>query len=58
VVLILLVIALLSVYSSTGSLAYQHREGNTFFYVSAKLQCILSTLDFRLFSASPHVLAS
>ena len=41
VVLILLVISLLSVYSSTGSLAYQHREGNTFFYLFRQLKFIL-----------------
>ena len=41
VVLILLVISLLSVYSSTGSLAYQHREGNTFFYLFRQLKFVL-----------------
>ena len=41
VVLILLVISLLSVYSSTGSLAYQHRAGNTFFYLFRQLKFIL-----------------
>ena len=41
VVMILLVISLLSVYSSTGSLAYQHREGNTFFYLFRQLKFIL-----------------
>ncbi|MDF1574991.1 MAG: FtsW/RodA/SpoVE family cell cycle protein [Bacteroidales bacterium] len=41
VVLILLVISLLSVYSSTGSLAYQHRSGNTFFYLFRQLKFIL-----------------
>ncbi|MEN8158264.1 MAG: FtsW/RodA/SpoVE family cell cycle protein [Bacteroidota bacterium] len=41
VILILLVISLLSVYSSTGSLAYQHREGNTFFYLFRQLKFIL-----------------
>ena len=40
-VLILLVISLLSVYSSTGSLAYQHRSGNTFFYLFRQLKFIL-----------------
>ena len=40
-VLILLVISLLSVYSSTGSLAYQHRAGNTFFYLFRQLKFIL-----------------
>jgi len=41
VVIILLVISLLSVYSSTGSLAYQHRGGNTFFYLFRQLKFIL-----------------
>ena len=41
VVFILLVISLLSVYSSTGSLAYQHRAGNTFFYLFRQLKFIL-----------------
>ncbi len=41
VVLILLVISLLSVYSSTGSLAYQHRSGNTFFYLFRQLKFVL-----------------
>ena len=41
VVLILLVISLLSVYSSTGSLAYQHRSGNTFYYLFKQLKYIL-----------------
>jgi cell division protein FtsW len=41
VVLILLVISLLSVYSSTGSLAYQHRSGNTFFYLFRQLKFIM-----------------
>jgi len=41
VVFILLVISLLSVYSSTGSLAYQHRSGNTFFYLFRQLKFIL-----------------
>ena len=41
VVLILLVISLLSVYSSTGSLAYQHREGNTFYYLFRQMKFIL-----------------
>ena len=40
-VLILLVISLLSVFSSTGSLAYQHRSGNTFFYLFRQLKFIL-----------------
>ena len=41
VVLILLVISLLSVYSSTGSLAYQYRSGNTFYYLFRQLKFIL-----------------
>jgi cell division protein FtsW len=41
VILILLVISLLSVYSSTGSLAYQHRSGNTFYYLFKQLKYIL-----------------
>jgi len=41
VILILLVISLLSVYSSTGSLAYQHRSGNTFFYLFRQLKFII-----------------
>jgi cell division protein FtsW len=41
VVLILLVISLLSVYTSTGSLAYQHRSGNTFFYLFRQLKFIM-----------------
>ena len=39
--MILLVISLLSVYSSTGSLAYQHRSGNTFYYLFRQLKYIL-----------------
>jgi len=41
VIVILLVISLLSVYSSTGSLAYQHRSGNTFYYLFRQLKFIL-----------------
>lgn len=41
VVIILLVISLLSVYSSTGSLAYQYRSGNTFFYLFRQLKFIM-----------------
>ena len=41
VVLILLVISLLSVYSSTGSLAYQHRSGNTVYYLFRQFKYIL-----------------
>ena len=41
VVLILLVISLLSVYSSTGSLAYQYRSGNTLYYLFRQLKFIL-----------------
>lgn len=40
-VLILLVISLLSVYSSTGSLAYQYRSGNTLYYLFRQLKFIL-----------------
>ena len=40
-VLILLVISLLSVYSSTGSLAYRNRSGDTFFYLFRQLKFIL-----------------
>jgi len=49
VVLILLVISLLSVYSSTGSLAYQHRSGNTFFYLFRQLKFILLGLAIIFF---------
>jgi len=49
VVLILLVISLLSVYSSTGSLAYQHRAGNTFFYLFRQLKFILLGLMIIFF---------
>ncbi len=57
--MILLVISLLSVYSSTGSLAYQHRSGNTFFYLFRQLKFILlgiliiffvHLIPYRLFS--------
>lgn len=41
VIIILLVVSLLSVFSSTGSLAYQHRSGNTFFYLFRQLKYIL-----------------
>ena len=41
VVRILLVISLLTVFSSTGSLAYQHRSGNTFFYLFRQLKFIM-----------------
>ena len=41
VILILLVISLLSVYSSTGSLAYQLRGGNTVYYLFRQLKFIL-----------------
>ena len=59
IVLILLVISLLSVYSSTGSLAYQHQGGNTVFYLFRQLKFILLGLviiffvhliPYRLFS--------
>lgn len=49
VVLILLVISLLSVYSSTGSLAYQHRSGNTFFYLFRQLKFIVLGLMIIFF---------
>ncbi len=49
VVLILLVISLLSVYSSTGSLAYQHRAGNTFFYLFRQLKFTLLGLMIIFF---------
>ncbi|MFH0759566.1 MAG: putative peptidoglycan glycosyltransferase FtsW [Bacteroidota bacterium] len=49
VILILLVISLLSVYSSTGSLAYQHRGGNTFFYLFRQLKFILLGLMIIFF---------
>ncbi|PID91451.1 MAG: hypothetical protein CSA96_08340 [Bacteroidetes bacterium] len=41
VVLILLVISLLAVYSSTGSLAYRNQAGNTFFYFFRQFKLIL-----------------
>jgi cell division protein FtsW len=49
VVLILLVISLLSVYSSTGSLAYQHRSGNTFYYLFKQLKYILLGMTIIFF---------
>ncbi|MBN1133029.1 MAG: FtsW/RodA/SpoVE family cell cycle protein [Bacteroidales bacterium] len=49
VVLILLIISLLSVYSSTGSLAYQYRSGNTFFYLFRQLKFILLGLVIIFF---------
>jgi len=49
VVLILLVISLLSVYTSTGSLAYQQRAGNTFFYLFRQLKFILLGLMIIFF---------
>ena len=49
VVIILLVISLLSVYSSTGSLAYQHRSGNTFFYLFRQFKFILLGLAIIFF---------
>ena len=39
--MILLVISLLSVYSSTGSLAYQYRGGDTVYYLMRQLRFIL-----------------
>ena len=47
--MILLVISLLSVFSSTGSLAYQHRAGNTFFYLFRQLKFILLGLAIIFF---------
>jgi len=41
VILILLVISLLSVYSSTGSLAYQYRGGDTVYYLLRQFRFIL-----------------
>jgi len=41
VIMILLVISLLSVYSSTGSLAYQYRGGDTIYYLMRQLRFIL-----------------
>ena len=41
VIMILLVISLLSVYSSTGSLAYQYRGGDTLYYLLRQLRFIL-----------------
>lgn len=49
VIIILLVISLLSVYSSTGSLAYQHRSGNTFFYLFRQFKFILLGLAIIFF---------
>ena len=49
VVLILLIISLLSVFSSTGSLAYQYRSGNTFFYLFRQLKFILLGLVIIFF---------
>ncbi len=40
-IMILLVISLLSVYSSTGSLAYQYRGGDTLYYLLRQLRFIL-----------------
>ena len=49
IVMILLVISLLSVYSSTGSLAYAHQEGNTVFYLFRQLKFILLGLVIIFF---------
>ena len=49
VILILLVISLLSVYSSTGLLAYQQRGGNTFFYLFRQLKFIFLGLMIIFF---------
>lgn len=49
VILILLVISLLSVYSSTGSLAYQYRGGDTIYYLFRQLRFILLGLVIIFF---------
>jgi len=49
IIMILLVISLLSVYSSTGSLAYAHQEGNTVFYLFRQLKFILLGLVIIFF---------
>lgn len=41
VVVILLVVSLLSVFSSTGSLAYRYRGGDTYFYLFRQLKFII-----------------
>jgi cell division protein FtsW len=46
VVVILLVVSLLSVYSTTGNLAYQYRSGNTFSYLLEQIAYILVGLLF------------
>ena len=46
VVVILLVLSLLSVYSTTGNLAYQYRSGNTFSYLIEQIAYILVGLLF------------
>lgn len=46
VVVILLVLSLLSVYSTTGNLAYQYRSGNTFSYLFEQIAYILVGLLF------------
>lgn len=49
VIIILLVISLLSVYSSTGSLAYQYQGGDTVFYLMRQLRFILLGLVIIFF---------
>lgn len=49
VIIILLVISLLSVYSSTGSLAYQKQGGDTFYYLMRQLRFILLGLVIIFF---------
>ncbi len=48
-ILILLVISLLSVYSSTGSLAYQYRGGDTMYYLLRQFRFILLGLVIIFF---------
>ena len=49
VIMILLVISLLSVYSSTGSLAYQNRGGDTVYYLLRQFRFILLGLVIIFF---------
>jgi len=49
VILILLVVSLLSVYSSTGNLDYQYRGGDTMFYLLRQLRFILLGLVIIFF---------
>ena len=46
IILILMVISLLSVYSTTGILAYQYRGGNTFSYLREQFTYIIGGLFF------------